>query len=110
MEINFRILWSDFAINQLKDIFDYHLIKATRNIAQRLIQKIIDATIILENNPKTGRKEDLPETRSKEFRFIIVKNYKIIYWVDYEFGIINISMVFDTRQNPEQISKADKSL
>jgi plasmid stabilization system protein ParE len=44
VEINFRILWSDSAINQLKDIFDYHLIKATRNIAQRLIQKIIDAT------------------------------------------------------------------
>jgi plasmid stabilization system protein ParE len=110
MEINFRILWSDFAINQLKDIFDYHLIKATRNIAQRLIQKIIDATIILENIPGSGRKEDLLEARSQEFRFIIVKNYKIIYWVDYEFGIINISMVFDTRQNPKQISKADQTL
>ena len=107
MEINFRILWSDLAINQLKDIFDYHLIKATRNIAQRLIQKIIDATIILENNPKTGRKEDLLETRSQEFRFIIVKNYKIIYWIDYEFSIINISMVFDTRQNPKKILKVD---
>jgi len=79
MEINFRILWSDFAIYQLKDIFDYHLIKTSRNTAQRLIQKIIDATIILENNPKAGRKEDLLETRSQEFRFIIVKNYKIIY-------------------------------
>jgi len=107
MEINFRILWSDFAINQLKDIFDYHLIKASRNIAQRLIQKIIDATLILENNPKAGRKEDLLETRPQEFRFIIVKNYKIIYWIDYEFSIINISMVFDTRQDPKQIKKVD---
>jgi toxin ParE1/3/4 len=56
MEIVFKILWSDFAINQLKDIFDYHLIKSSPNIAQRLVQKIIDATIILENNPKSGRK------------------------------------------------------
>jgi plasmid stabilization system protein ParE len=110
MEISFRILWSDFAINQLKAIYDYHLIKATYNIAQRLIQKIIDATILLENNPKTGRKEDLLETRSQEFRFIIVKNYKIIYWVDYEFSIINISMVFDTRQDPKQILKIDHPL
>jgi len=107
MEINFRILWSDFAINQLKDIFEYYLIKASRNISQRLIQKIIDATIILENNPKAGRKEDLLETRPQDFRFIIVKNYKIIYWIDYEFGIINISMVFDTRQNPKNIIKID---
>ena len=107
MEIVFRILWTDFAINQLKDIFDYHLIKASPNIAQRLIQKIIDATIILENNPKSGRKEELLEDRPQEFRFIIVKNYKIIYWIDYEVNIIFISIIFDTRQNPKKISKAE---
>jgi len=63
MEIGFRILWTDSAINQLKDIFDFHFIRAGSNIAQRLIQKIIDATIILENNPKSGRKEDLLKLR-----------------------------------------------
>ena len=107
MEIAFKILWTDFAIIQLKDIFDYHLIKASPNIAQRLVQKIIDATIILENNPKAGRKEDLLTARQQDFRFIIVKNYKIIYWIDYEFSIINIATIFDTRQNPKKISKVD---
>ena len=72
-------------------------VKAIRFIAQKLIQKIIDATIILENNPKTGRKEDLFTKRSTEFQFLRVKNYKIIYWIDYEFNVINISMVIDTR-------------
>jgi plasmid stabilization system protein ParE len=105
MEIVFKIHWTDFAINQLKDMFDYHLIKASPNIAQRLVQKIIDSTIILENNPQSGPKEDLLKDRPQEFRFIIVKNYKIIYWIDYEFNIINISVVFDTRQNPKKISK-----
>jgi len=105
MEVVFRVLWTDSAIYQLKDIFDYHLIKASPNIAQRLVQKIIDATIILENNPKSGRKEDLLKSRPLEFRFVIVKNYKIIYWIDYEFRIVNISMVFDTRKNPELINK-----
>jgi plasmid stabilization system protein ParE len=83
------------------------LIKASPNIAQRLVQKIIDATIILENNPKAGRKEDLLASRPQEFRFVIVRNYKIIYWVDYEFNVINISMVFDTRQNPKKINTVD---
>jgi len=105
MEITFKILWTDFAINQLKDIFDYHLVKTSSGIAQKLIRKIILATIILENNPKPGRKEDSLISRSQEFRFLIVKNYKIIYWIDYEFSIINISMVFDTRQNPTKITK-----
>jgi plasmid stabilization system protein ParE len=107
MEIAFKILWTDSAINQLKDIYDYHLVKASTSVAQKLIQKIIEATIILENNPKSGRKEDLLTERSKEFRFLVVKNYKIIYWIDYEFSLINISMVFDTRQNPTKIVKTD---
>ena len=105
MEITFKILWTDFAINQLKDIFDYHIVKVSSSIAQKLVQKIIDATIILENNPKSGRKEDLLINRPQEFRFLIIKNYKIIYWIDYEYNIINISMVFDTRQNPTKITK-----
>jgi plasmid stabilization system protein ParE len=107
MEIVFKILWTDFAIDQLKDIFDYHLIKASPNIAQRLVQKIIDTTIILENNPKAGRKEDLLKTRPQDFRFLIVKNYKIIYWIDPEFKTIFIAMIFDTRQNPKKITKVD---
>ena len=105
MEIVFKILWTDFAINQLKDIFDYHLIQASPNVAQKLVQKIIDATIILEINPISGRKEDVLADRHQEFRFVIVKNYKIIYWIDYEFNTVNIAMVFDTRQNPKKIRK-----
>ena len=107
MEVVFRILWTDHAINQLKSIFDYHVIKASPNIAHKLVQKIIDATILLENNPQSGRKEDLLADRNQEFRFLIVKNYKIIYWIDREFKIVNISAVFDTRQNPKKISKID---
>jgi toxin ParE1/3/4 len=107
MEIVFKILWTDFAINQLKDIFDYHLVKVSPNIAQRFVQKIIDATLFLEKNPKAGRKEDLLASRPQDFRFLIIKNYKIIYWIDYKFSIINVSMVFDTRQDPEKIEKVD---
>ena len=105
MEVGFRILWTDHAINQLKSIFDYHLIKASPNVAHRLVQKIIDATILLENNPRSGRKEDLLADRHQEFRFLLVKNYKIIYWIDSKLNLVNISMVFDTRQNPKKISK-----
>jgi plasmid stabilization system protein ParE len=105
MEIVYRILWTDFAINQLKDIYDYHLVKASQKIAQRLVQKIIDSTILLENNPEAGRKEDFLEKRSQEFRFIVIKNYKIIYRIESDFQIIHISLIFDTRQNPKAIKK-----
>jgi len=104
MEIAFRILWTDLAVNQLKDIFDYHYIKASPVVAKRLVKSILDATVILHNNPKSGRKEDLLLNRPQEFRFVIVKNFKIIYWIDNDFNIVNIATVFDTRQNPEKIS------
>jgi len=41
MEITFKILWTDLAINQLKDIFDYHLVKASSNIAQNLSRELL---------------------------------------------------------------------
>ncbi len=41
--------------------------------------------------------------RKFEYRFIVVGNYKIIYWA--EDNLIKIVAVFDTRQNPEKIRK-----
>ena len=41
----------------------------------------------------------------QEFRFVIVKNYKIIYWVDYEYNIVNISMIDDAMQDPARMNK-----
>jgi plasmid stabilization system protein ParE len=105
VEIVYRVFWTDSAINQLKDIYDYHYVTASQKIAQRLVQNIIESTIILEKSPKVGRKEDLLADRSQEFRFIVIKKYKIIYWIDTEFQIIHISLIFDTRQNPKAIEK-----
>jgi plasmid stabilization system protein ParE len=105
MEVVFKIFWTDFAINQLKDIFNYYSVNTNQRVAQRFVQRIIDSTLQLEKNPKSGKKEELLLNRQQEFRFLIAKNYKIFYWIDYEFNIINISMVFDTRQNPVKIKK-----
>jgi plasmid stabilization system protein ParE len=105
VEVVYRIFWTDSAINQLKDIYDYYFLTASLKIAQQLVQNIIESTIILEKNPNVRRKEDLLVKRSQEFRFIVIKNYKIIYSIDTEFHIIYVSSVFDTRQNPKAIEK-----
>lgn len=103
MEVKFRILWTKAALINLKNIYDYYLVKANQNTAQKLIQKITDASIILENNPEAGKKEELLKAKTEEFRFIVANNYKILYWVDLKHKAIFISMIFDTRQNPEKI-------
>lgn len=103
MEVIFKVLWTETALLHLKIVYDYYSLKANRSIAQKLIQKIIKASIILENNPQAGKKEELLKDRKEEFRFIVSKNYKILYWIDFNQQSVFISMVFDTRQNPEKI-------
>ena len=47
MEVK-RIFWTEFATNQLEQIFDYHKYKANIKIAKKIIFQIIDRTILLE--------------------------------------------------------------
>jgi len=52
-----RIIWSDFASANLKDVFFYHKEVAGENIAQKLRKKIFNATKQLEVQPLSGQIE-----------------------------------------------------
>jgi toxin ParE1/3/4 len=101
MEI--RIEWSEQSERQLKDIFDYYSIEASPKIAREIINRIIERVSILENNPLAGPKEELLSENPEEFRYLVERNYKIIYWKKKR--LITIAAVFDCRQNPEKIKK-----
>ncbi len=96
-----KVFWTNSAKIQLKNIYLYYKSNATDLVAKKLIKKIIDRTIQLETNPKSGRREPLLSKRNFEYRFLIIGNYKIIYWQDTQN--IKIAAVFDCRQNPEKI-------
>jgi len=94
------VYWTRFAENKLDDIYDYYESKAGTRIARNLISGIIDKTIGLDNNPHIGQKEEILSDRPQNFRYLIFKNYKIIYWINQNKNRIDIVNVFDTRQNP----------
>jgi toxin ParE1/3/4 len=98
-----RVFWTDTARFQLEEIFAYYKDKANQKVARKLVKKIIDRTIQLERNPKSGHKEPLLSDRKFEYRYLIEGNYKIIYWIKDNY--IQIATVFDCRQNPEKIKK-----
>jgi hypothetical protein len=52
-----------------------------------------------------GVKELSLKKREEEFRCLIYKKYKIIYWNNTEKNRIDISDVFDTRQNPIKLKR-----
>lgn len=100
-----KVLWTDTAINQLEQIFYYYSHEASPRVATNLTQRIIDKTLILENFPRIGQRENLLTEREREYRYLVEGNYKIIYWVETEF--VKIASVFDCRQNPVKMLKID---
>jgi len=95
-----EIFWSKFAEDKLQDIFQYYKFKAGVKIAKKIINQIVEKTLILEQNFKIGQIEELLTGRKQEVRYLVSSNYKIIYYINFETIKIIIANVFDTRQNP----------
>ena len=103
--MKFKIVWSDFAERRIDEIFEYYKTEASIGIAKKLISNIINATAILTDSPHVGQIEELLLERSEEYRYLLYKNYKIIYSVDLNTGFIKIADIFDSRQNPVKIKR-----
>ncbi|MGZ5283118.1 MAG: type II toxin-antitoxin system RelE/ParE family toxin [Bacteroidia bacterium] len=100
-----KVVWTQFAEDKLFDIFEYYKEVAGLKVATTLVNGITDQTISLQKNAFLGAKEDLLKSRKEAFRYLIFKNYKIIYWYNSKSEIIYIAHVFDCRQNPTQIAE-----
>ncbi len=101
MEI--KVFWTKTALNNLEDIFEYYKYKASIRVARKLVKGLVKSTLKLQESPQIGRKEELLIDRKFEYRFLVVGNYKIIYWIEDNY--IKIATVFDCRQNPQKIKK-----
>ncbi len=66
---------------------------------------IVDKTASLEFQDDIGQQEELLSHRKEKFRYLVFKNYKIIYWFNEQKNRIEISDVFDARQNPVKIKR-----
>jgi plasmid stabilization system protein ParE len=100
-----KVKWTDFSKNELKNIFEYYKAKASVAIARKLVTGIVNETLRLKLQPTIGQEEELLKNSDKEFRYIVFKNYKIIYFVNSQLNTIEVVDVFDTRQNPIKIKR-----
>ena len=100
-----KIYWTDFSKNELQKIFSYYKENANLRIAKSLILGITKKVLTLKVQPSIGQKEELLKGRKQEFRYLVYKNYKIIYWINNEENRIEIIDVFDTRQNPIKMNE-----
>ena len=101
--MTYRIIWSEFAESQLDEIYDFYEKRASSRIAKKLVLGIINEPNKLKSEPFIGESEELLKHRSIEYRYLLFKNYKLIYSVDTTNGYIKIADVFDTRQYPPKL-------
>lgn len=100
-----KIFWTSFSQREFEKIFTFYKDKVGVRIAKKLVNGIINETLILKYQPQVGQIEELLKSRKEEFRYLVYKNYKIIYWINYKKHQIEIIDVFDTRQNPVKIER-----
>jgi len=99
-----RIIWSDLAKVQLKEIYRYYKEVAGRTVAKSIKNKIIRTPHLLIKHPDMGQVENNPMVVNRGFRYLVEGNYKIVYKVYSDEQEILISSVFDTRQIPTTLN------
>jgi len=100
-----EVYWTQFAENKLEDIFLYYSQVAGIRTASRIVSGIISRSLELEKTPLLGPKEMQLSDRIREFRYLVYRNYKLIYWVNKDKQRIDILNLFDCRQNPEKMDE-----
>ena len=98
-----KVIWSLSAESRLDKIFEYYIERVSEKIAKKIVSGIIKSTQSLKKDPFIGQVEPLLNEKVETYRYLVFKNYKIIYSVDENKSLIKIADVFDTRQNPDKL-------
>ncbi len=100
-----EVYWTHFAKSELQNIFNYYELRASRKIASNLVEGILNKGNSLNFQIEIGQKEELLVNRKEEFRYLVFKSYKIIYWFNNDKNRVEITDVFDSRQNPVKLNR-----
>ena len=98
-----RIVWSDIAKANVKEIYRYHKEVAGVAVAKSIRDKIIGKPRLLIRQPEMGQLEENEAVANRGFRYLVEGNYKIVYKAYVEDKQILVATVFDTRQNPTKL-------
>jgi len=97
---------TDFAKAELQNIYKYYASVASEEIAQKILDRILDEVELLERHPNLGSKETLLAELKLNHLYIVCGNYKIIFYETTT--IIYVTDIFDCRQNPKRMFARNK--
>ena len=99
----YKLIWSPVSRDDLRDIVRY-ISRDSPSRAQAFALRLIAHADILQEQPESGR--IVPEHRVPHIREIIFRPYRIVYRVDHERKLIEISRVWHAERGTPEIPKA----
>lgn len=97
--------WTEFAIKELDKIFNYYSTKTSKKVARKIVKDIVQETLLLPKFPEMGSNEEFLAEKKIEYKYLVYKNYKVIYFNNLQKKRIDIVDVFATSQNPIKIKR-----
>ncbi|MCD4794398.1 MAG: type II toxin-antitoxin system RelE/ParE family toxin [Bacteroidales bacterium] len=99
-----RLIWSELAQQQKKDIFDYWNERNKSKIYSRKLNMLFnEAAEMLIVHPRIGRMTDFDNIRIK-----LVRDYWLVYQVAEDE--VRVLAVWDTHRNPKRFENLLKTL
>ncbi|SFO26874.1 addiction module toxin, RelE/StbE family [Paenimyroides ummariense] len=101
VEKTYKIIWTNEAKNDLKDIFDF--------IKKQSVQSAKNVISDIRNAPKSVHflHQNEKEYYNNKYRRIIIRNYKVLYRINEFNNELIVAAVFHTNQEPEKLSEID---
>lgn len=96
-----KVIWTNFAILELKNIYLYYKLSVSIEIANKIKKSILASTKNMYKKPFSGAIELNLTELGLEHRYLVIGNYKIIYRLIK--NDVYITDVFDCRQNPQKM-------
>lgn len=98
MGSGYKLIWSNLALADLKNIIDYLLEKWTQKEIQNFARRLDKRLNLIATNPNL-----FPKTfKRRNVRRSVLTKHTVIYYETSE-GIVTIVTLFDPRQNPQKL-------
>lgn len=96
-----KIIWTDFALKSLREIYFYYTNNVSKIIADKIKADIFNSIKQLKKHPNSGTTEFFLFHLGEGHKYLICRNYKILYKIINKN--IYITDIFDTRQSPDYL-------
>ncbi|MCQ2310402.1 MAG: type II toxin-antitoxin system RelE/ParE family toxin [Paludibacteraceae bacterium] len=99
--------WTDFAWQMLSQTADYILSEYGTTAYATFLNDVDNGVRTLMQFPQSGHVEPLLKDRIVLYRSIVINNHnKLVYFIDEEKSIIQITDFWDTRREPSLLIKS----